>query len=139
MAPSQRTGPLRYAEWVPADQVPPLGAMDPVPIAPPASRPSGHADRLVVDADAGQIWTLVYNGADGDDWSRSNHGTEIALRHPLTPERAQLVAELRAEYQDTEEYRAAGVRRARQRSRRSCTSWESAPTRSRRPAAGLMS
>ncbi|MFG1857541.1 hypothetical protein ACGFJT_37300 [Actinomadura geliboluensis] len=99
------------AEWVPADQVSPLRRLDPVPIAPPTSRPSRQADRLVVDADAGQIWTLVYNGADGDDWCRSNHGTEITLRHPLTPERVQLVAELRSEYQDTDEaYRAAGVR-----------------------------
>ncbi|MGX5183425.1 hypothetical protein ACWKT5_11545 [Streptomyces avermitilis] len=55
-------------------------------------------DELHVDEQAQAAWFLRYNGADGDDWSLSNHGSFIARRMPLTEERAQLVADLRAEY-----------------------------------------
>ena len=49
-------------------------------------------DELHVDEQTGAAWFLRYNGADGDDWSLSNHGSFIARRMPLTQERAQLVA-----------------------------------------------
>ncbi|MFE0852261.1 hypothetical protein [Streptomyces mutabilis] len=52
-------------------------------------------DELHVDERARLAWLLRYNGADGNDWSRNNHGSFIAHRVPLTEERAQLVADLR--------------------------------------------
>lgn len=55
-------------------------------------------DELHVDEQAQVAWFLRYNGADGDNWSASNHGSFIARKVPLTEERAQLVADLRAEY-----------------------------------------
>lgn len=55
-------------------------------------------NELYVDEQARTAWFLRYNGADGDDWSRNNHGSFIARRMPLTEERAQLVSDLRAEY-----------------------------------------
>lgn len=55
-------------------------------------------DQIWDDPDQGTVWHLTYNGADGDNWSASNHGPYIARRLPRTPERAQLVADLIAEY-----------------------------------------
>ncbi|MGW2425194.1 hypothetical protein ACWC0C_39145 [Streptomyces sp. NPDC001709] len=55
-------------------------------------------DELHVDEIAGTAWFLRYNGADGDNWSANNIAGFIARRMPLTPERAQLIADLRAEY-----------------------------------------
>lgn len=55
-------------------------------------------DELHVDGDAQIAWFLRHNGADGDNWSANNFGSFIARRLPLTEERAQLVADLRAEY-----------------------------------------
>ncbi|WP_433531276.1 hypothetical protein ACQPYA_03975 [Micromonospora sp. CA-263727] len=56
------------------------------------------ADELYVDEDDGVVWTLVANGADGDDFSVNNVGGGIATVHPLTAPRAELIAALRAEY-----------------------------------------
>jgi len=58
----------------------------------------GCRQHLRADEAGGWLWVLTYNGADGDDWSRSNYPPYIAARLPLTPERAALVAELRAEF-----------------------------------------
>lgn len=55
-------------------------------------------DSLHVDEPAGVVWFLEYNGADGDDWSRNNVPSFVAWRFPLTEERRQLIADLRAEY-----------------------------------------
>ncbi|MET8816135.1 hypothetical protein ABZW47_29560 [Streptomyces sp. NPDC004549] len=55
-------------------------------------------DELHVDEQTGAAWFLRYNGADGDNWSASNLGSFIARRVPLTEERSQLLADLRAEY-----------------------------------------
>ncbi|MEW2493898.1 hypothetical protein AB0942_10160 [Streptomyces nodosus] len=55
-------------------------------------------DELHVDEIAGTAWFLRHNGADGDNWSANNNAGFIARRMPLTPERAQLIADLRAEY-----------------------------------------
>ncbi|GAA4209390.1 hypothetical protein GCM10022252_75850 [Streptosporangium oxazolinicum] len=51
-----------------------------------------------VNQATGLVWTWVHNGLDGDDWSSNNSGGGIVTRHPLTPERAALIADLRAEY-----------------------------------------
>lgn len=59
-------------------------------------------DELHVDEQAGVAWFLRYNGHDGDNWSLNNHGSFIARRVPLTEERAQLMADLRAEYSPDE-------------------------------------
>ncbi|MEW2498502.1 hypothetical protein AB0942_33970 [Streptomyces nodosus] len=56
-------------------------------------------DVLRVDEARGVAYWLIYNGRDGDDWSASNAGSYIAVRYPLTPERAELVTDLRAEYE----------------------------------------
>ena len=53
---------------------------------------------LRADEPGGLLWVLTYNGADGDDWSRSNYGTYIARRMPFTPERRELFASLAAEF-----------------------------------------
>jgi hypothetical protein len=53
---------------------------------------------LRADADGGWLWVLTHNGADGDDWSRSNSGSYIARRLPLTLERQALFDELAAEF-----------------------------------------
>lgn len=53
---------------------------------------------LRVDRDTQTIWVLVYNGDDGDTWSRSNCGPYIARRLPATADRLALVDELAAEF-----------------------------------------
>ncbi|MFK0047955.1 hypothetical protein ACIQU4_28480 [Streptomyces sp. NPDC090741] len=55
-------------------------------------------DELRVDEDAGIAWFLRYNGHDGDTWAANNHGRFIARKMPLTPDRLQLLADLRREY-----------------------------------------
>lgn len=64
-----------------------------VPIPLGAARPE---TTVHVDEEAGVVWTVVHNRADGDDWSLSNWGGSIAYRHPLTEERRQLIEDLRA-------------------------------------------
>ncbi|MFJ5588325.1 hypothetical protein ACIQCG_01080 [Streptomyces noursei] len=59
-------------------------------------------DGLLVDEARGVLWTLRYNGADGDDWSLNNYASFIASRFPLTDERRTLIADLRAEYDQEE-------------------------------------
>ncbi len=66
-------------------------------------------DEIRVDEPAGQVWTLAYNGADGDDWSVNNHGSYIAMAQPLTDERRALIAALRAEYAAADLADRAGV------------------------------
>lgn len=66
-----------------------------VPLWPEFGQP--HPNRLV-EIEGVALVTLAYNGADGDTWDASNWGSWIALWHPLTPERAQLLADLRARY-----------------------------------------
>jgi hypothetical protein len=64
--------------------------------------PHGHwatiEDEIRIDEAAKVVWTLIYNGADGDDWSLNNHHPYIATSQPLTEPRRALVAALRAEY-----------------------------------------
>jgi hypothetical protein len=72
--PSARIGPARHHE---------------------AGTPYIH---LRTDEAGGALWVLIYNGADGDNWSYSNYWTYIARRIPLTPELAALAADLRAEF-----------------------------------------
>lgn len=55
-------------------------------------------DELHVDEDAGCRLIPPLYGADGDTWSASNVGSFIGRRMPLTEQRAQLIADLRAEY-----------------------------------------
>ncbi|WP_435108085.1 hypothetical protein [Nocardiopsis synnemataformans] len=80
----------------------------PVPQAPDYGH-SPFPDRILIDRAADLVWTLVYNGADGNDWSLSNHGAHIALSHALTPEREQLVADLTAFYADAAAWERLGV------------------------------
>ncbi|MGW0562842.1 hypothetical protein ACWDZ4_20040 [Streptomyces sp. NPDC003016] len=66
-------------------------------------------DEIRVNAARGEVWALYYNGMDGDDWSRNNYGRSfIAVRYPLTAERAELINELRAEY-EISTWKAGGV------------------------------
>lgn len=66
-------------------------------------------DRILIDRAAGLVWTLAYNGADGDNWSASNYGSHVALSHALTPERERLVADLIATYADAAAWERLGV------------------------------
>lgn len=50
---------------------------------------------LLLDEQHQVVWSLVHNSARGDDWALNNFGGYIAYSHPLTPERAELVADLR--------------------------------------------
>lgn len=50
---------------------------------------------LLLDEQNRVVWSLVHNSARGDDWNLSNFGGYIAYHHPLTPERAELIADLR--------------------------------------------
>lgn len=87
------------------------GAVCPRPITGPSpeeAEPVPHQDRPVyyvepaaelrVDRAHQLVWTLSYNGADGDTWDACNWGMFIAVRHPLTPEREELIADLAALY-----------------------------------------
>lgn len=65
-------------------------------------------DEIRVNAARGEAWGLYYNGGDGDDWSRNNFGSYIAVRYPLIPARVELIAELRAEY-EIKTWEAEGV------------------------------
>jgi hypothetical protein len=67
-----------------------------------------YPDRLLLDEPTDLLWTLVPNGADGDDWSQSNVGRCIALSHPLTDARRRLVEDLRAEFASVEAWTQAG-------------------------------
>jgi hypothetical protein len=71
-----------------------------VPLCAPGARGQLYRPHLYVDMPNGCAWTTTHNGADGDDWTINNCGSDVVLRHPLTPERAQLVADLRGEYED---------------------------------------
>lgn len=53
----------------------------------------GGGTWLVIDAAGGHIWSLLGNGADGDDWSRNNLPSTIACFLPYT---AELADEIRA-------------------------------------------
>lgn len=88
---------------IPADP----GDLDALPAArvkpgrgagPESFGPPGCYRHLRLDEAAGVLWVLTFNGAGGDDWSLSNHGSSIARRLPLTPERAALFASLAAEF-----------------------------------------
>jgi hypothetical protein len=68
-----------------------------------------YADELYVDERGGWLWTVAHNGMDGDDFSVNNLPGHIVLRHPLTDERRQLVADLRATFASTEEWTRAGI------------------------------
>lgn len=50
---------------------------------------------LLLDEETDTVWTLVHNSAKGDHWELSNFGGYIAYAHPLTPERAELICDLR--------------------------------------------
>lgn len=56
--------------------------------------PEGCYRHLRADAGKGILWILTYNGADGDDWSRSDYGPYIARFLPLTPDRRVLFDDL---------------------------------------------
>lgn len=56
-------------------------------------------DEIRINEARDEAWLLIYNGADGDNWEASNAGSYIAVRYPLTDERAALVTELRAEFE----------------------------------------
>jgi hypothetical protein len=88
-------------------EVPGIEDLPEVPLRGRAARHS--EDQLLVDEPGGYAWTRAYNGADGDDWSQSNHGSAIALRYPLTPARRALIGELRAVY-EVAAWGAAGIR-----------------------------
>ncbi|WP_052120462.1 hypothetical protein [Amycolatopsis sp. MJM2582] len=70
-----------------------------VPFGAEALRRGWPVDRLLVDQEAGVVWSLTYNQADGEDWSRNNTGPYVAWRQPLTPRRAELIRDLREEYE----------------------------------------
>ncbi|MGW4797796.1 hypothetical protein ACWEPC_35785 [Nonomuraea sp. NPDC004297] len=57
-----------------------------------------HPTTVYVDQESGFVWTWIHNGLDNDDWSVNNLGGAVAVRHPLTPERQALIADLYAEY-----------------------------------------
>ncbi|MFD6072508.1 hypothetical protein, partial [Amycolatopsis lurida] len=82
---------------VPAE--PDTSAAVAVPFGAEALRRGWPQDRLLVDQQAGVVWSLTYNGADGDDWSRNNSGPYVAWRQPLTPRRAEVIRALREEYE----------------------------------------
>lgn len=54
-----------------------------------------------LDEQSGVVWTVVNNNQPGDDWSLSNWGGYAVYHHPLTPERAALLADLRAHQETT--------------------------------------
>lgn len=79
-----------------------------VPVGPDRAGRRWPDDELWVSQD--RIVTLSYNGSDGDDWSLNNYdGRYVAAVHPLTPERAELVARLRAEYETDEAARSGRI------------------------------
>lgn len=81
----------------------------PVPQAPTHGYTGEPAAELLVDQKAGLVWTLSYNGLQGDDHARSNWGSWIAIRHPLTDERARLIEEMNALYATDDDWRAMGI------------------------------
>jgi hypothetical protein len=62
-------------------------------------------DQLWVELDGAAAWWLQYGGSDN---MCSNYGSFIATRLPLTPQRAELVSQLRAEY-EVPTFAAAGI------------------------------
>ena len=46
---------------------------------------------LQIDQTNGLLWSIFYNGRDGDDWSYNNYGNYVASFQPLTPELASEV------------------------------------------------
>ena len=76
--------------------------LDALPVVPTATwqpwQEYGTRQRLLLDEPNNCCWTTTENGLGGDDWSRSNAGDEIALRWPLTQQRRDLIADLRAKF-----------------------------------------
>lgn len=56
---------------------------------------------VYLDEQSGVVWTLVNNNQQGDNWALSNWGGYIVYHHPLTPERAALLTDLRAHQETT--------------------------------------
>ncbi|MFY7068960.1 hypothetical protein ACOQFV_24145 [Nocardiopsis changdeensis] len=80
----------------------------PVPMAPRYDTAGLHRE-LLIDRRSGVLWTLAYNGGDGDDWTQSTWGSWIAIGHPLTPDRERLVQDLTDLYADDDDWRHQGV------------------------------
>lgn len=86
------------ATYPPETETAGVQSLPEVPLGPEGKSRAHYAPRLVIDEPGGVVWTLNYNGGGGDDWGLSNATGLIAVRHPLTDARRQLVADLRAEY-----------------------------------------
>jgi hypothetical protein len=70
-----------------------------VQVVPPwRQRMSVSPDFLAVDETAGLVYSLSYNGADGDNWSYNNLPGYVVAVQPLTSERAELIAQLREHF-----------------------------------------
>lgn len=98
-----RHGRVEDAERPPAGS-PDLGGLRSLPQVPLRQHDNTllYADELYLDEPGGWLWTVVHNGMDGDTWDANNLPGHIAARHPLTSERRQLVADLRAEFAPAE-------------------------------------
>ncbi|MFD9593147.1 hypothetical protein ACFWA9_10355 [Kitasatospora sp. NPDC059973] len=57
-----------------------------------------YPERVWIAEGRDWVMTTAHNGMDGDDWSLSNWGREIALLHPMTDELRRLVDDLTARY-----------------------------------------
>lgn len=68
-----------------------------------------RADELLLDEPGGCLWAVVHNSMDGGDWSANNIPGHLAVRHPLTTERRELVADLRVMFDSLEEWTRAGI------------------------------
>jgi hypothetical protein len=85
---------------VPGEASPSVLILPRVVIGPKARGWSTRESFLAIDEQGGVVYSLSYNGADGDDWSRNNLPGYVVAAQPLTPERAELVAQLREHFGD---------------------------------------
>src|SRR5690606_7815779 len=88
---------------------------------------------VYLDEQSGVVWTLVNNNQQGDNWALSNWGGYIVYHHPLTPERAALLTDLRPHQETTSptesKEKACPTRRParRPRSARRCPKGRTSP------------
>jgi hypothetical protein len=85
---------------VPDEVSPSVLILPRVVIGPKARGWSTRESFLAVDEQGGVVYSLSYNGADGDDWSHNNLPGYVVAAQPLTRQRADLIAQLREHFGD---------------------------------------